>query len=83
MFYRLQTLGNHEFDLGPDVLATFLKDVNFTVVCANIDASKEPVLDGLFQKSTVKTIDGERVGVVGYLYERTPEISQTRKLITN
>ena len=72
-------MGNHEFDLGPEELANFLELVDFDVVCANIDASTEPI-DGLFSKSTIKVVDGKQIGIVGYLYERTPEISDSGKL---
>ncbi len=76
----LQALGNHEFDLTPDGLAPYLKDVDFDVISCNIDASKEPVIDGLFEKSVVKTVGGELIGVVGYTHSRTHELSQSRKL---
>ncbi len=75
-----QALGNHEFDLTPDGLAPYLKDVDFDVISCNIDASKEPVIDGLFEKSVVKTVGGEQIGVVGYTHSRTNEISQSREL---
>ncbi|XP_072037104.1 snake venom 5'-nucleotidase-like [Amphiura filiformis] len=79
--YDAQALGNHEFDLTPDGLAPFLKDVQFPVISCNTDASEEPVIDGLFNKSVVLTVGGEQIGVVGYTYSRTSEISQSRKTI--
>ncbi|XP_072021390.1 5'-nucleotidase-like [Amphiura filiformis] len=81
--YDVQALGNHEFDLGPSGLAPFLKDVDFPVISCNIDASKEPVIDGLFNKSVILTVGGERIGVVGYTYSRTDDISATGQAIFN
>ena len=78
----MQALGNHEFDLNPDGLAPFLKDINHRVVSCNVDATNEPVIDGLFNKSTIEVVGGETIGVVGYTYYRTNEISQSRKYIT-
>ena len=77
--FLFQVLGNHEFDYGPDELVKFLELVNFDVVCANIDASREPI-DGLFSKSSIKVVDGKQIGIVGYLYERTPEVAKTGTL---
>jgi 5'-nucleotidase len=44
---------------------------------ANIDASYEPSLQGLFQKSTVISPSGTKVGIVGYLTQETEFFSQT------
>lgn len=79
--YDVQALGNHEFDLNPDGLAPFLKDINHRVVSCNVDATNEPVIDGLFNKSTIEVVGGETIGVVGYTYYRTNEISQSRNTI--
>ena len=64
-----QTLGNLEFAKGLDVLNRFLEDVNFDVVSANINATLEPELEALFNKSTVFEFDGQKVGIVGYAHE--------------
>ena len=39
-------LGNHEFDLGQQHLATFIQSVNFPLVAANLDTRREPALKG-------------------------------------
>jgi len=39
--YDAMTLGNHEFDMGPKPLASFIEKARFPVLCANFDFSKE------------------------------------------
>jgi 2',3'-cyclic-nucleotide 2'-phosphodiesterase (5'-nucleotidase family) len=45
--YDLMTIGNHEFDDGPQHLAKFLSKLNFPAVCANVDFSKEKELNAI------------------------------------
>ena len=78
--YSNQTLGNHEFDNGPDGLTQFLNDLDAQVVCANLDASNEPAIDGLFTKSTVLAVGGEKIGIVGYTISRIRELSTTGEM---
>ena len=73
--YRAMALGNHEFDLGPGPLADFLKGARFKVVSANVDASREPRLKGLFAPYAVVVVGGERVGIIGLTTPDTREIS--------
>ncbi|WP_347241936.1 5'-nucleotidase C-terminal domain-containing protein [Thermus sp.] len=73
--YRVMALGNHEFDLGPGPLADFLKGARFKVVSANVDASQEPRLKGLFAPYAVVEVGGERVGVIGLTTPDTKEIA--------
>ncbi len=40
-------LGNHEFDVDNQRLAAFIQGVNFPVLAANLDASRDPDLKGL------------------------------------
>lgn len=40
-------LGNHEFDLDNERLAAFIRGVDFPVLAANLDASRDPHLNGL------------------------------------
>ena len=47
--YQAMALGNHEFDLGPAALASFIQQTNFPVLSANVDASTDPDLGGLIQ----------------------------------
>jgi 5'-nucleotidase len=70
--FRFQSLGNHEFDEGTKNLENFLKAVDFPVLAANLDLSKEPGLASAKQMipSMELTVGGRRVGIIGYL---TPE----------
>jgi 5'-nucleotidase / UDP-sugar diphosphatase len=72
---QAHTLGNHEFDGGAVQLAEYLKAASFPVVSANVDASNEPLLKGLFKPSTVIMVRGEKVGVVGMTTPSTPVTS--------
>jgi len=75
MLYRVMTLGNHEFNLGPGHLAEFLKGAKFKVVSANVDVSREPRLQGLLAPYAVLQVGGEKVGLVGLTTPDTREIS--------
>lgn len=82
--YDAMAIGNHEFDLGNAKLIEFLRNVTFPVLSSNIDASSEPELEALFQKSVVLSVSGEMIGIVGYTFYKTPEISKpSRNLIFN
>ncbi|KAJ8023885.1 5'-nucleotidase [Holothuria leucospilota] len=74
--YDAMAIGNHEFDLGNAKLIEFLRNVTFPVLSSNIDASSEPELEALFQKSVVLSVSGEMIGIVGYTFYKTPEISK-------
>ncbi|GAA3623876.1 5'-nucleotidase C-terminal domain-containing protein [Microbacterium awajiense] len=83
------TIGNHEFDLGPDVLADFIEgagDIPF--VSANLDVSAEPRLaaleaEGRIAGSTVVEKAGRQIGVVGAIYEDLRSISSPRGVTTS
>ena len=51
--YDAMTVGNHEFDDGPQVLREFIDSVDFPVLMSNVDTSKEPALANKIMKSTV------------------------------
>ncbi len=75
-------LGNHEFDLGVEGLAPFLKDLPFPVISANIDASGEPLIEGLFAPYTIITVGGESIGVVGYSTKDIPELVSPGEILS-
>lgn len=74
MSYDAFTLGNHEFDWGPQVLEQTLSEMRCPVLCANIldSATGEPL------KGTVPYVilekNGVKVGVLGLTTEATPTI---------
>ncbi|WP_159940438.1 MULTISPECIES: bifunctional UDP-sugar hydrolase/5'-nucleotidase [unclassified Nocardiopsis] len=82
--YDAVSMGNHEFDLGPDVYADFLEELDTPVVAANVDVSAEPRLAALGDRiapSTVVDVSGHRVGVVGALYPPLATISSPRGVV--
>lgn len=58
--YDGMTLGNHEFDDGPEVLRGFMDAVDFPVLMSNADVTREKLLADVLQKSAVVEKGGER-----------------------
>ncbi len=63
--YDAMTVGNHEFDDGPEILRGFMDSVNFPILMSNADVSGEDLLAGKLAKSTVLEIGGEKIGLIG------------------
>ncbi|MEW6143014.1 MAG: 5'-nucleotidase C-terminal domain-containing protein [Chloroflexota bacterium] len=75
MVYDIMCLGNHEFDEGPTSLAKFLVGAKFSVISANVDLSREPLLAGKTRPYVIIDRAGRKFGVFGLLTEDTSEIS--------
>lgn len=76
MAYDAMALGNHEFDNGDDVLADFVRAVDFPVLSANIDFSESPTLaDVGIEQYAIIDVNGVQVGVIGLTTPDTPEIA--------
>ncbi len=73
--YQAMTVGNHEFDDGPEVLRGFMDAVGFPVLMSNADVSKEPALNGVLMPSTAIEVGGQRIGLIGLTPEDTPELA--------
>jgi 5'-nucleotidase len=79
--YDAFTIGNHEFDFGPDVLANFIRSFSGrdnVFLSANLDFSGEPALQKLaaadrIRPSVVVKERGERIGIIGVT---TPELRE-------
>ncbi|NDV86489.1 multifunctional 2',3'-cyclic-nucleotide 2'-phosphodiesterase/5'-nucleotidase/3'-nucleotidase [Aurantimonas aggregata] len=80
--YDAMTVGNHEFDDGPEVLRAFIEAVDFPILLANADVSKEPELAETLKPSTVIERDGEKIGLVGVTPVDTAELSSPGPNIT-
>jgi 5'-nucleotidase / UDP-sugar diphosphatase len=72
--YDAMAVGNHEFDLGPDVLTGILSGVfaggapvQLPLLGANLDLTGKPVLDAFISPSMIKTYDGVKVGIFAVL----------------
>jgi 5'-nucleotidase len=75
MGYDAMTVGNHEFDDGPEVLRGFMDAVNFPVLMSNADYSGEELLKGKLAKSTVIERGGEKLGLIGLTPQDTDELA--------
>ncbi len=80
--YDGMTVGNHEFDDGPEVLRGFMDSVQFPVLMSNADVSGEPALADVLKKSTVIERGGEKIGLIGLTPEDTPDLASPGKNIT-
>ena len=59
------TLGNHEFDKGPQSVADYIAWADFPVVSANIDATNEPALKGKMLPYTLKVLGHNTIAIIG------------------
>ncbi|MBM1310457.1 5'-nucleotidase C-terminal domain-containing protein [Sulfitobacter mediterraneus] len=75
MGYDAMTVGNHEFDDGPEVLRGFMDAVEFPVLMSNADVSGEPLLADKLAKSTVIERGGEKLGLIGLTPHDTHELA--------
>lgn len=66
------TLGNHEFDDGPDHLALYLKNLSMPIVCANINTTISE-LSGQLIPYTI--IEKYGVGIIGMITPETGSVS--------
>ena len=80
--YDGMTVGNHEFDDGPEVLASFMSAVEFPILMSNADVSAEPLLANTLAKSTVIERGGEKIGLIGLTPEDTDELASPGDNIT-
>ncbi len=73
--YDAMTVGNHEFDDGPEVLGAFIDNVDFPVLMSNADLTGEAMLSDKIQKSTVIERGGEKIGLIGLTPQDTDELA--------
>jgi len=80
--YDAMTVGNHEFDDGPEVLRAFTEAVNFPILMSNGDVSAEPLLADKILKSVVIERGGEKLGLIGLTPQDTSELASPGKNVT-
>lgn len=80
--YDAMTVGNHEFDDGPEVLRGFMDSVDFPVLLANADVSNEPQLADVLLPSIIIEKSGEQIGLVGLTPADTPDLASPGPNIT-
>ncbi len=86
--YDVISLGNHDFDFGPDVTANFIESFqpgDEVFLAANLDFSGEPRLQALVDSgrlaaSVVLEKGGRRIGVIGVVPPELPFISSPRQV---
>jgi len=80
--YDAMTVGNHEFDDGPEILREFAESVSFPILMSNGDVSAEPLLADKIQKSVVIERGGEKLGLIGLTPEDTRDLASPGKNVT-
>lgn len=87
--YDAMTFGNHEFDVGTEVLSNFVKGASFPFVSANVDFTNDANLKSRFHNGLttdnpksgeiyngiIKVVNGEKIGIFGLTTEETSVIS--------
>jgi 5'-nucleotidase len=73
--YDAMTVGNHEFDDGPEVLRGFMDAVSFPVLMSNADVTREPLLAEKLPKSVIIERGGEKLGLIGLTPQDTDELA--------
>ncbi|XP_052739064.1 apyrase [Bicyclus anynana] len=68
-------IGNHEFDDGPEGLAPYLRALKAPVLAANMDSSKEPVLQGLYKGHIIIERKKRKIGIIGLITQDTKILS--------
>lgn len=82
MGYDAMTVGNHEFDDGPETLAAFIGALDFPILLANADVKEGSPIRGLTPPTAVLEVDGERYGLIGLTPTDTADLAQPGKDIT-
>jgi 5'-nucleotidase / UDP-sugar diphosphatase len=91
--YDAITIGNHDFDFGPQVLADFITFYNgqggtAPFLSANLNFSGESTLQSLVDtgsiaKSTIVTKNGNQYGIIGVTTETLPNVSSPGNVTVN
>ena len=63
--FDAMTLGNHEFNNGPDSLAEMLSGAEFPIVAGNVNVPAGHALADLVQDHLILEVGGERIGILG------------------
>ncbi|QFT72304.1 bifunctional UDP-sugar hydrolase/5'-nucleotidase [Ruegeria sp. THAF33] len=77
--YDVMAVGNHEFDDGPEGLASFIDAVSFPVISGNLDLSSSAELKDKVGNHVVLDVGGQKVGIISALATDTVETSSPGK----
>lgn len=72
--YEVVSLGNHEFDRGPGVLAEALESVDFTTLCSDLIV-QNTVMAGKCQPYLLREYQGIRIGFFSLMTQEFPVIT--------
>ena len=75
MGYTAMTVGNHEFDDGPEELGSFADAVNFPILMSNAHISDEALLRDVTRKSVVIERGDQNIGLIGLTPQDTDELA--------
>jgi NAD pyrophosphatase/5'-nucleotidase NadN len=75
MGFDAMVLGNHEFDLGSETVASFETMANFPIISGNMNIQNDPYVTNQFPEYMIKEIAGQKVAVFGLTTADTSEIS--------
>ncbi len=76
--YAAAAVGNHEFDWGPDTLIQRAREMQFTVLSANMRDRKTGRLPTWVRSDTSFARRGARVSVLGLSYRNTPSVTLSK-----
>ncbi|MCX6339626.1 MAG: bifunctional UDP-sugar hydrolase/5'-nucleotidase [Candidatus Aureabacteria bacterium] len=82
--YDAMAVGNHEFDLGVDILEGLAESARFPILGANVISSVTGRLPPFLKPYLIKECGPLRVGIIGVITEQTPVIvmpGRTEKII--
>lgn len=74
----VNTFGNHDFDMGPDILLEMVSQSNFNWVSANIVDKRTGEVFGKevgASSFVIKNVNGVNIGFTGLINEEAPEIT--------
>lgn len=71
----IATLGNHEFDFGPEVLRERMKESRFAYTIANVSEKRTGKPFGGASRYIIRELDGVRVAIFGLLLTETASMS--------
>lgn len=79
--YDAMSLGNHEFDDGPDGTMILLDGAKMPVMSGNLDVSQSNQLNGKLKDTVTLDVGGEKIGLVSTLAMDTPETASPGNMV--
>lgn len=75
--YMASVVGNHEFDWGLDTLRERMAQANFPILIANVFNAGTDIRPDWAKPTTMFTVKGQQIGVIGVTSKDTPTIVMT------